>query len=108
VFISLCHAGEKAEAEQLLRKLRAVAAPAKESIRRQQFAELAGRAIVFARDVSFRCIATVYRDELSEEVIDRSLDRLTAAPLEAVLGITHYMHGELCRVSPNASAFPLR
>ena len=108
VFISLCHAGEQAEAERLLRALRAIAAPAKESIRRQEFRELAGRATVAAGDVSYRSIATVYRDELSNEVIDRTLDRFAAAPPEAVLGITHYMHGELCRVSPNATAFPLR
>jgi FAD/FMN-containing dehydrogenase len=108
VFISLCHAGEEAEAEQALRALRAVAAPAKETIGRQQFAELAGRATVAAGDAAYRCIATVYRDELSNQVIDRTLDRFFAAPPEAVIGITHYMHGELCRVSPNASAFPLR
>ncbi len=108
VFISLCHAGEESEADRLLRALRRVANPAKESIRRLPFSDLAGRAPVAARDAGFRCIATVYRNELSNEVIDLTLDRLSAAPPEAVLGITHYMHGELCRVSPDSTAFPLR
>src|SRR5207244_1122213 len=67
-FISLCHAGEESEADRLLRALRTVATPAKESIRRQEYSELAGRAPVAARDVSFRCYATVYRDEFSNDV----------------------------------------
>ena len=25
-----------------------------------------------------------------------------------MLGVTHYMHGALCRVTPNATSFPLR
>jgi hypothetical protein len=37
-----------------------------------------------------------------------ALDRLSAAPAETVLGISHYMHGEVCRVTPDATAFPLR
>jgi hypothetical protein len=108
VFVSLCHAGEGAEGERLLRAFRTVAIPAKDTVRRQEFAELAGRSPVAAPDVSFRCIATIYRNELSDEVIDMTLDRLSEAPLETVLGITHYMHGEVCRVTPDSTAFPLR
>ena len=37
-----------------------------------------------------------------------ALDRLSTAPPETVLGISHYTHGEVCRVTPDASAFPLR
>jgi FAD/FMN-containing dehydrogenase len=108
VFVGLCHAGGEAEAERLLRACRTVATPAKDTVRRQQFAELAGRLPVGATDVSFRSIATVYRNELSDDVMDKALDRLSAAPSETVLGITHYMHGEVCRVAPDATAFPLR
>jgi FAD binding domain/Berberine and berberine like len=107
VFVSLCHAGEGAEAERLLRAFRTVATPAKDTVRRQEFGELADIATV-AREASFRCIATVYRSALSDEVIDISLDRLSQAPLETVLGISHYMHGEVCRVKPDSTAFPLR
>lgn len=108
VFVSLCHAGEGAEAERLLGAFRTVAPPAKDTVRRQEFAALAGRSTAAATDVRFRCIATVYRNELSDEVIEITLDRLSAAPLEAVLGISHYMHGEVCRVTPDSTAFPLR
>jgi hypothetical protein len=108
VFISLCHAGEGAEAERLLRAFRTVATPVKDTVRRQEFAELAGISPTGASDVSFRCIAAVYRNELSDEVMDITLDRLSQAPIETVLGISHYMHGEVCRVKPDSTAFPLR
>ena len=75
---------------------------------RQPFAELAGRVPVGAADVSFRSIATVYRDELSDDVIDKVLERLSEAPSATVLGISHYLHGEVCRVAPDATAFALR
>jgi hypothetical protein len=40
--------------------------------------------------------------------MDIILDRLSQAPLETELGIAHYMHGEVCRVKPDSTAFPLR
>ena len=108
VFVSLCHAGEEAEAERLLRAFRTVATPAKDTVRRQEFAELTGISPAGAPEVSFRCIAAVYRNELSDEVMDIILDRLSQAPLETVLGMEHYMHGEVCRVKTDSTAFPLR
>jgi hypothetical protein len=85
-----------------------VATPAKDTVRRLEFAGLASRSPVGATDVSFRSIATVYRNALSDDVMDRVLDRLSEAPPATVLGITHYLHGEVCRVAPDATAFPLR
>ncbi|HXT23925.1 MAG TPA: FAD-binding oxidoreductase [Candidatus Eisenbacteria bacterium] len=108
VFVMLCHAGERAEAERLLRAFRTVATPAKDTVRHQEFAELAGISLTGGPDTNFRCVATVYRNELSDEVMDIILDRLSQAPLETVLAIAHYMHGEVCRVKPDSTAFPLR
>ena len=108
VFVSLCHAGESAEAERVLRAFRKIATPLKDTVRRQEFAELAARAPMGAPNVGFRYLATVYRDELSDAVMDSALERLLDAPPQTVLGISHYMHGEVCRVASDATAFPLR
>jgi FAD/FMN-containing dehydrogenase len=108
VFIGICHAGDGAEADRLLRALRTVAAVTKDSIRRQEFADLANLSPTGAPNASFRYVKTVYRRELSGDVIDRLLDRLAEAPPLTVLAVTHYMHGEVCRVRPDATAFPLR
>jgi hypothetical protein len=108
VFITFCHAGDVGEAERLLRVFRSVATPSKDTVRRQEFAELSRISPAGAANVSFRCVTTVYRNQLSNEVMDAVLDRLSAAPPETVLGISHYMHGEVCRVTPDSTAFPLR
>jgi len=89
VFVTLCHAGEAAEAERLLRAFRTVATLGKDTVRRQKFSEFAGAAPTGTRDASFRCITTVYRNELSDEVMDMALDRLSEAPVATVLGISH-------------------
>jgi FAD/FMN-containing dehydrogenase len=109
VFVYLCHAGEWSDAERLLRTFRTVATPVKDtpeagvgSARRQAAREL--REFLTPNG----CVATVYRNELSDEVMDKVLDRFSDAPPETNLGIDHYMHGEVCRPRPDSTAFPLR
>jgi hypothetical protein len=112
VFVSLCHAGSEAEAAKTLRAFRSIAPPAKEFIRRLDFATFAVRppatnpANIPAP--AFRGIQTVYRDRLSELLIDQITDRLERAPPDAILGISHYMHGQVCQRVPSATAYPLR
>ncbi|PYJ79139.1 MAG: hypothetical protein DME22_25860 [Verrucomicrobia bacterium] len=112
VFVSLCHAGSETEAEQTLRSLRAIAPPTKEFVKRQEFAALAERPAATnpanTPPPQFRGIQTVYRDRLSDDLIDVIVDRFGQASLETIMGISHYMHGQVCRVAPSATAFPLR
>jgi FAD/FMN-containing dehydrogenase len=108
VFVALCHAGDSVEAERLLRSLRTVATPAEDTVRRQDFAELAGRSATGPPVASFRSVAGIYHSELSDVVMDKTLNLLSEAPAETVIGISHYMHGQVCRVTPDATAFPLR
>jgi FAD/FMN-containing dehydrogenase len=112
VFVSLCHAGSESEVERTLRSLRAIAPPTKEFVKRQQFADLAERPAATnpANTIppKFRGIQTVYRDRLSDDLIDIIVERLGRASPEVIMGISHYMHGQVCRVAPSATAFPLR
>ena len=112
VFVSLCHAGSEREAERTLRALRTIAPPTKESFKRQEFAALANRPAATnpanTPPPQFRGIQTVYRDRLSGHLIDIIVDRLGQASPQVVMGISHYMHGQVCRVAPGATAFPLR
>jgi FAD/FMN-containing dehydrogenase len=112
VFVSLCHAGSENEAERTLRSLRAIASPAKEFVKRQEFAALAERPAATnpanTPPPEFRGIQTVYRDRLSDDLIDIIVDRFGQASPETIMGISHYMHGQVCRVAPTATAFPLR
>lgn len=112
IFISLCHAGGESEGEALLRKLRSFAKPIKEAVRRQPFAELAEKAAATnpgnVLPPAFRAIQTVYRDRITDEVIDIYVDQLAQASPDVIMGMSHYMHGEVCRVKPEATAFPHR
>ena len=112
VFVSLCHAGSEGEAERTLQSLRAIARPTKEFIRRQDFAALAERPAATnpanTPPPAFRGIQTAYRDRLSDDLIDVIVDRFGHASPEAIMGISHYMHGQVCRLAPGETAFPLR
>jgi hypothetical protein len=112
VFVSLCHAGSESEAERTLRSLRAIAPPTEEFVKRQEFAELAERPAATnpanTPPPAFRGIQTVYRDRLSDDLIDMIVDRFERASPEIIMGISHYMHGHVCRLAPTATAFPLR
>ncbi len=112
VFVSLCHAGSGNEAERTLRSLRAIAPPTRELVKRQEFAALAERPAATnpanTPPPAFRGIQTVYRDRLSDDLIDIIVERFGRASPETIMGISHYMHGQVCRLAPSATAFPLR
>lgn len=80
VSITLCHSGEKAETEQLLRSFRRVATPTKDTVKLEEFSELANLSTAAKPGLSYGCIAAVYREELSNAVIDNILDRVSQAP----------------------------
>lgn len=112
VFIGLCHAGDDREGDRLLRKIRSIATPIKEAVRRQPFADVAGKAAATnpgsGPSPAFRAIQTVYRDRITDEIIDIFVDQLAHASPDVIMGLSHYMHGEVCRVKPAATAFPHR
>ncbi len=95
VFVHLCHAGEAAEAERLLRVFRTVATPVRDTVRLQEFAQFVGGVPAGRADTIFRCVRTVYRNELSDDVMDKALGRFSEALPETNIGIDHYMHGEV-------------
>jgi hypothetical protein len=112
VFLNFCHAGAESEAEGLLRKLRSFAPPVKEVVQRQPFATLAEKAAATnpgnTPPPAFRAIQTVYRDRITDEIIDIIVAELARATPDTIMGLSHYMHGEVCRVQPDATAFSHR
>jgi hypothetical protein len=112
VFVSLCHAGNAIEAERLLRNFRSVAAPVKDTVKRQDFADFAGMPPPSRSDqpapIPFRCVQGICLPLISDDAINITVDRLAHAPVGTLIGFDHYMHGKVCRVDPGATAFPLR
>jgi FAD/FMN-containing dehydrogenase len=112
VFISFCHVASDAQADQMLARIRTIAKPTKVDVKRQPFFMLAEKAAVTnptnVPPPAFRAIQTVYRHEITDEMIEILVDQLAAATPDAVFGLSHYMHGAVCRVKPDATAFPHR
>ncbi len=112
LFMSLCHSGAESDADSLLNKIRSLAPTVREVVQRQSFAKLAEKAAATnpgnAPVPAFRGIQTVYRDHITDEMIDILIDQLAQAPPDVVMGLSHYMHGEVCRVPAEATAFPHR
>lgn len=112
VFLSLCHVASDREAETLLQTLRAIAPVTKEIVQRQKFATLAEKVAATnpgnAPAPAFRAIQTVYRESISDDVIDILVDQLAHATPDTIMGLSHYMHGQVCRVALDATAFPHR
>ena len=112
LFMGVCHSGSEAQANTMLRRLRSIAPPTKEILKRQPFDQLAGKAAATnpgnAPAPAFRAIQTVYREQITDEVIDILIEQLAHATPDVIMGLSHYMHGEVCRIAPNATAFPHR
>jgi FAD/FMN-containing dehydrogenase len=111
-FISFCHVGHDPEAEKMLDTIRAIAKTTKVDVKRQPFFNLAEKAAVTNPTdrpaPAYRAIQTVYRQGITDEMIEILVDQLDGATPDAVFGLSHYMHGEVCRVRPDATAFPHR
>jgi len=92
VFVSICHAGSENEAERLLRSLRAIAPPTKEFLKQQEFGALAERPAATnptnTAPPAFRGIQTVYRDRLSDDLIEMIVDRFERASPDTIMGIS--------------------
>jgi hypothetical protein len=112
LFVSLCQSGDEAAAERTLHMLRTIARPTREAVRWQPYADLAEKAAATnpgdAPAPAWRAIETVYRDSIDDEIIGIIVDQLGRATPDTILGLSHFMHGAVCRVEPTATAFPHR
>lgn len=112
LFVSLCETGGSAAADRTLDALRAIARPTREAVQWQPYADLAEKAAATAPGnapaTAGRMIETVYRRRMDDDLIDIVVDRLAAASPDTILGLSHFMHGAVCRVAPTATAFPHR
>ncbi|MBX3421174.1 MAG: FAD-binding protein [Pirellulaceae bacterium] len=112
VFISFCHVGTDAASQNMLDKICSIAKAIKVAVKRQPFATLADKAAATSPAnvpvPSYRAIQTVYHPSITEEAIDILVDQLNSATPDIVFGLSHYMHGAVCQVSPTDTAFPHR
>ena len=106
------YAGDLAGGERLLQPWRAIATPRRDTAKVMAYTDLHTMPPASPSDASnrtmFKGVNGVYIQRLSDDVIDIILARLDQAPEGAAIGLAHYMHGAVCRVPPEDTAFELR
>jgi FAD/FMN-containing dehydrogenase len=106
----VCYSGDVKRGETLLRPLRTIANPVRDTVQARPYVETFtmppwGETIPTAYSSTKGC----YLRELSDDVIDIALDRFARTSLPgSAMGFDHYMHGAVCRTAPEATAFELR
>ncbi len=110
--IDFVYTGELKEGERLLNDFRKFSKPENDSVKRRPFSEvyhMSGDAAAPAAP-KFNSVKGSYIEHVTDDVINLVLNCITEAPREAVVmfDFSHYMHGQVCRVSPSATAFELR
>jgi hypothetical protein len=111
VAFNAVYAGDLDEGERLFDTFRRSQPPDQDSIKRLAFSEIYK---MDEEDEGISCPFEVekasYLEALSDEVIDRVLASFKSAPASCVTSFifSHYVHGQVCRVAPDATAFELR
>lgn len=109
VNVTICYCGDAARAEQLLRPWRAVAQTQKETIRRTAYGELFRMPTnAPSESASFLAVTGVYLPNLPDRLFETIVDHIRRGPKQAIVAFGHYMHGAVCEVPGDATAFELR
>lgn len=111
VFVYL---SDLSEGEKLLNTFRKFSTPDQDWVKRRPYSEVYNMSPDDDNDKTIPCPFHVlkgsYIEQLSDDVIDLVIDRFSNPPPACELGFDfdHYMHGGVCRVAPDSTAFELR
>jgi FAD binding domain/Berberine and berberine like len=108
--VQFVYSGNLEKGESLLNQFRKIRQPQHDSVKRRKYAELDAMNSDFEMNWKFRLPKGTYLERVSDEVIDLIVDRFAQRPStgEAAFNFDHYMHGEVCRIPDDATAFSLR
>lgn len=112
LIVLLVYAGDFREGERLVSQLRKFRTPQRDWVQRRAYADTYTMPPYSDEGPSceFHEIRGSYLERLSDDAIDVVLTRFAEAPPACGFGfdLDHYMHGEVCRVAPDSTAFELR
>lgn len=107
--VIIVYAGDINAGERLLDPFRSIATVTRNTVQRRAFTEtLTMPPYGDVVPTTFSAVKGAYIARLSNEAIDVALDCYREAPPGCAMGFDHYMHGAVCRVAPDATAFELR
>ena len=109
VDVQICYSGDVARTEQLLRPWRSVAKTHTDTIRRAAYGELLRMPTDGTPDsISFTAITGLYLPNLSDHLFETIVDQINSGPDQTMVAFGHYMHGAVCKVPADETAFELR
>lgn len=113
--IEFVYSGDLHKGENLMNTFRKYLKPDQDWVKRRPYSEIyrmnedwASKEI--AGPCPYASVKGAYIETLSEEVFDTVLAQFEQAPPSCLLffNLSHYMHGEVCRIAPDSTAFELR
>ena len=104
--IVVCYSGDPDQGARVLRPLRARQKPLSDTVQVTPYANTLVDTLGDPR--SIRGVKGCYLEELSDGAIEAVLACFAEAPHEGAIGLDHYVHGAVCRVDYDATAFELR
>ena len=108
------YSGDLDDGEKLLEGFRRFTSPKQDYVKRRTYPEVYYNMAPYADDGTIpnplHGLKGSYIEKLSDEVIEFILDRIAHPPPAIFFDFVfdHYMHGEVCHVAPDATAFELR
>ena len=113
--VEFVYAGDLNKGESLINTFRKFLKPDQDWIKRRAYSEIYSMGSDWTSDevappCPFQSVKGAYIKQLSNEVLDLILGQFEQAPPSCQLffNLSHYMHGEVCRIAPEATAFELR
>lgn len=110
VGVGAFYSGDLKKGEALIRPLRKLAAPVRDTVQRKPYSDtVEGSDDDDSDDNGFVAGKYTYLERLSDSAIDAVLAQFAQpSQVKCGMGLDHYMHGAVCRVAPDATAFELR
>jgi FAD/FMN-containing dehydrogenase len=109
--LEFVYSGDLVKGEELMNVVRRQRKPDKDEVTRKPFSEIYSMYVDTVEAApTFLSIKGIYIDQLSDEVFDAVFDQFQQAPSQSdtFFDFAHYMHGAVCRVPPESTAFELR
>jgi FAD/FMN-containing dehydrogenase len=107
VIVNVSYSGDIEKGEKLIRPLRKLANPVRDTVHRSPYAEMPADDENDQRP--FAVGKYCYLERLSDEAIDATLAQFAnVSQVSCGLALYHYMHGQVCRVAGDSTAFELR
>jgi FAD/FMN-containing dehydrogenase len=101
--------GNLEKGEKLLDRFRKISPPDQDTLKRRPYAALYGMG-EWDGFWKFQLPRATYVERISDDVIDLIAERFAQRPpaCETAFNFDHYMHGQVCRIPVDATAFSLR